>query len=314
MKLLPNEHTLGQKNLLILLTLLALPFCTAAQELEPRALTNIPPGMSFAAVAYNFNTGNILIDPSIPIKDLDSKVHGLGLAYARSLSLFGKYTKVDVIIPTAYGDWKANVSGEERERRIDGFADLRLRISMNIIGGNVREHDHTTPFVGGFNIQIIAPTGQYDPDRLINLGANRWTVRTQIGAAKQFKKWIVELYAGVWTFTENPEFVGGQTSSYSPLAVVKTHLIRKLRTSDWVTIDLGYGVGAKLSIEGEERDVRTNSMRLGITYALNLKKGHLLKASLSTTAAFEEGSDYDSVGFSHTYRWMRKKTPPAEKS
>ena len=55
-------------RVLIILVLLALPFRAATgQELEPRLLANVPPGMQFAVLAYAYSQGNILRDPAVPL-------------------------------------------------------------------------------------------------------------------------------------------------------------------------------------------------------------------------------------------------------
>ena len=35
----------------------------------------------------------------------------------------------------------------------------------------------------GVSLLVQAPTGQYDPDRLINIGTNRWTFRPEVGVS-----------------------------------------------------------------------------------------------------------------------------------
>jgi hypothetical protein len=47
-----------------------------AQELEPRALTNVPVGLNFAVLGYGYARGNILLDPAVPIENLDSRLSG----------------------------------------------------------------------------------------------------------------------------------------------------------------------------------------------------------------------------------------------
>ncbi|MGD9328860.1 MAG: hypothetical protein PVH48_07840, partial [Cyclobacteriaceae bacterium] len=46
-----------------------------SQELEPRALTNVPIGMNFLFMGYSFSQGDLLLDPALPIEDLDGTIH-----------------------------------------------------------------------------------------------------------------------------------------------------------------------------------------------------------------------------------------------
>ena len=101
------------------------------QELEPRALTNIPVGINFALAGYGFAKGNILLDPAIPIKDLDANLHTFVGAYVRSINLFGLSGKADVVVPLAIGDWEGKVDGVDSTRSAGGLGDIRFRISVN---------------------------------------------------------------------------------------------------------------------------------------------------------------------------------------
>ena len=58
------------------------------QELEPGLYQNAPVGLSAAIVGYGFSTGNILIDASLPLADVDAKIHTIGLGYVRTLAVF----------------------------------------------------------------------------------------------------------------------------------------------------------------------------------------------------------------------------------
>jgi len=46
-----------------------------AQELEPRLLTNIPVKSNVLAVGYGYASGNILLDPAIPLDDFYAKMN-----------------------------------------------------------------------------------------------------------------------------------------------------------------------------------------------------------------------------------------------
>ena len=53
---------------------------------------------------------------------------------------------------------------------------------------------------------MTAPTGQYDPTKLINWGTNRWSFKPEFGYSQRWGKWIVDGYAGVWFFTTNQDY------------------------------------------------------------------------------------------------------------
>jgi hypothetical protein len=93
----PHKRTLWRSAVLSLasaaLTLHLAVSVGRAQELEPRALTNVPVGTNFVALGYAYAQGNILLDPAIPVEDLDSKLHTFIGAYVRALDFFGLSSK-----------------------------------------------------------------------------------------------------------------------------------------------------------------------------------------------------------------------------
>ncbi len=81
-----------------------------SQDLEPRLLSAIPTGGNFAIASYGYSSGNILVDNTLPIEDLDARLNNIVLAYARSFKLFNRLTKFDVIAPYSLGDFEGLVS------------------------------------------------------------------------------------------------------------------------------------------------------------------------------------------------------------
>jgi hypothetical protein len=57
------------------LLLCSLIFYGFSQELEPRAMNNLPIATNFLIGGYGYAQGNILLDPVIPIEDLNSNLH-----------------------------------------------------------------------------------------------------------------------------------------------------------------------------------------------------------------------------------------------
>ena len=60
-----------------------------AQDLEPRAYTNIPVGLNFILAGYGYSEGEVATDPTLPLENGELQVHQFVAAYARSLNLWG---------------------------------------------------------------------------------------------------------------------------------------------------------------------------------------------------------------------------------
>lgn len=284
-----------------------------AQELEPRALTNTPVGMNFAIAGYAHAQGNLLFDPALPLEDTEAKLHSFVGAYVRSINFFGLSGKVDAVVPYGFGDWTGVFTGIDTATSRSGFGDFRVRLSFNFLGAPALKasqfQDYRPSQISGFSLQVIAPTGQYDPEKLINLGSNRWAFKSQWGYAWNYKKWIWETYVSAWLYTNNNDFWGGNELRTRPLFALKLHSIRKLNKGKWLAINAGYGIGARGYINDELIDNRISTLRFTAVYAMPLGKHNTLRVDLKTGVRLEKGADFGAIGLIYQYRWMKMKKP-----
>ena len=303
------------------LSLLVISFCGSnisnAQELEPRNLTNLPIGINFFSTGYVYASGNTLIDPSLPLEDFNGRINSIIVAYVRSVDFWGKSGKIGAILPFAGGDFEGVFEDEPFTDKFTGFGDIRLRASVNLTGAPAlmpeEYKDYTQKLISGLGIQITAPTGNYKPEQLPNLGANRWSFRFNYGISQTVKQWTFELYAGIWFFTPNDEFLEEFRLTQSPLWVAKTSIIRSLGSKgNWLAFSMGYGYGARTSIDGVERDVVISQMPLGLIYAQSFGKGHTVKLIVASGIRFQQGGDFDAFGISYQYNWYDKKVRPEQ--
>ncbi|HSO87649.1 MAG TPA: transporter, partial [Draconibacterium sp.] len=159
-----------------------------AQVLEPRSYSNIPVGMNFLIAAYAYNTGGVLFDPSIPLDNAHININASALAYAYTLKMGGLLGKVDAIVPYAWLSGSAEFQGETVSRVVSGLGDPAVRMSVNFIGvpalSLAEFKDYRQNFILGASMQVFLPLGQYDPDRIVNLGTNRFTIKPELGISK----------------------------------------------------------------------------------------------------------------------------------
>jgi hypothetical protein len=90
--------------------------------------------------------------------------------------------------------------------RASGVGDL---IYIPTVGfGLVQNAETNTHTWFAFTPYVTLPTGRYDSDRFLNVGANRWTVRPQLVVGQRFMKaFTAELMANVGFHGDNDEFL-----------------------------------------------------------------------------------------------------------
>ncbi len=283
------------------------PAILAGQELEPRALTNVPLGTNFVLLGYAYSRGNVLLDPSIPVENLNANLHTGIAAYVRAINFFGLSGKVDAIVPLATGRWTGLLDSQDTSRIATGFGDPRVRLSVNLVGAPALTRagfrNYAPRTVVGMSLQVFVPIGQYDPERLLNLGSHRWTFRPQVGISHTLGRWIVESYVSGWFFTTNGDFFGGNTIQQRPFLTAKAHLVRTLTDAVWIALNAGIGAGGRGVVNGVPGDNRQSAFRVGMTAAGRIANGHSLKLGLATTKRIDKGPDFDAVSVAYQFNW-----------
>lgn len=291
------------------LLLCSLTFYGFSQELEPRAITNLPVGTNFLVAAYAYTYGDILLDPALPIEGFETKLHTSVFGYVRSINFFGLSAKIDALIPIVNGDWQGVIEGSAEQVKLDGIGDLRVRFSFNFLNSHAMSPSEFVNYkpnnISGFSIQVTVPTGQYSPDEFVNLGSNRWVFKPQWGFSKNLNKWIIETYLSLWLFTKNNDYLDGNVLKQKSLLAAKVHVIRKLPKNMWVSANIGYGIGGKVYVNNIPRDSQISAARFGLHYAIPFGSNHNVKLGFVSGVRFEKGSDFDAFTISYQYRWNK---------
>lgn len=292
-----------------ILILIVNPYATYGQDLEPRAYSNIPVGLNFVLAGYAFTEGGVLFDPSVPLENAEIKVHGALFAYARSIKIGNMSGKVDVVLPYASLSGTADFEGNRVSRDVNGLGDSRIRMSMNFIGAPALAlsefKDYKQDLIIGASLQIQMPTSQYDPERLVNIGTNRFAIKPEVGISKTIGRLFLEVAGGVAFYTTNNDFYNGKQRSQKPINSLQGHLVYTTRIGIWLAVDGTYYWGGKTTVDGVEgNDLQQNS-RLGTTLALPLNRHHALKFNFSTGVSTRTGSDFNLAAVVWQYRWSK---------
>lgn len=278
-----------------------------AQSLEPRAYTNVPVGMNFLIAGFAYSTGGLVTDPDLPLKDAHLRVRAPVLAYARSLDAWGKSAKFDAIVPGGCLDGSAEVNGAVQTRDVCGLIDPAFRFSLNLYGApalSLKEFaSYRQDVIAGASLQVIAPFGQYDPTRLVNLGNNRWIFRPEIGISKSFGALSLELALDTSFFTTNHEFFGGRVREQEPMHSAQAHLVYQFANGVWGALNTTYYTGGETTINGVKQDDRQRASRLGATMAIPVDRRNSIKLYASSGLSIRTGTDFDTLGIAWQYRW-----------
>jgi len=288
--------------------LIVLLFGTAeAQDLDPRRYVNLPVGQNFLRLGYGYSDGDVNLTPSVPLDDAVLTINAASLSYLRTINLGGNSASFDAYVPYACASGSAVQNGERLYRDVCGMGDALLRLTYNFVGAPAlglsdfvkREKE----IVVGASVQVSLPTGQYDSDYLVNIGANRWVIRPEIGMSIPLRKWVLEFAAGVRFFSDNDDYVGDVTFSQDPLYNLQAHMIYDLSPRQWLSLNANYFFGGPTYNDNAPAAIRQENSRVGITWyvVVNPKVG--LKLAAHVGVVTRVGNDSNTISMAAIYRW-----------
>ena len=288
---------------------LLLTYHAGAQDLEPRAYTALPVGVNFVAVAAGRSSGAVVVDPSLPIEDVQASVGTLSVGYGRTITLLGRTALIVAALPYARVKASGRVGEAEASVSRSGLADPRVKLSINLIGGsplNARDFARSAPrTVVGVSITMAPPLGQYYPDKLINLGANRWSFKPEMGVSHVAGKWTIEGYGGVLLFTTNDEFyTGSSVRTQRPVIALQGHVSYAISPRIWAAVNATFYTGGRTSIDGVEKADLQRNTRLGATLSLPIARQQSIKIATSTGATTRIGADFKTIVVAWQLTWF----------
>jgi hypothetical protein len=292
--------------LFVVTTMIASP--VAAQELEPGAYSVSPVGMNFVNAAYSFNSGDVAFEPSVPIEQAHARINTLALNAGRAIGVAGRSGTFLVALPIVVGHAQGLVGGVFQVADRRGIGDLRVRLGVNLYGApamtlkELAQSRRRTTF--GTSLTVVVPVGQYDPQKLINLGTNRWSFKPELAVTHNTgTSWLFEAYGGVWLFTNNNDFYGGVVREQEPIGSVQFHVRYTVKPGLWVSLNSNFYYGGRTTLDGHLNvDLQKNS-RLGGTLSLPLSRHDSLRVAVSRGAYTTIGADFTSLSVAYSHFW-----------
>jgi hypothetical protein len=154
----------------------------------------------------------------------------------------------------------------------------------------------------GSSLEVTPPLGQYESDKLLNIGTHRWSFKPEVGVSKTWGPVTFELASGVRFYTDNNDFLDGRTLEVSPVYSVQGHLIYSFTPGIWAGFDALYYAGGRSAIDGKKGESLENA-RVGLTLTLPVNRYNSVKLYGSTGVYAKTGGTFDVVGIVWQIRW-----------
>jgi Putative MetA-pathway of phenol degradation len=291
------------------------PAVASGQDLVPRAYLATPVGSNAFILSYSFAEGEFLFDPTLPITDATGKIQTPVASYYYAFDFFGRAANVTGALPYAMGELRGKVAGNERAIQRSGTMDAVVRFAVNLYGSPARrppEFIKSPPSrsIVGASLKVTAPTGQYYPTRLVNIGTNRWAFKPELGFTHRIWQLVFDAYGGVWLFTDNHDFAPTPdtphaTRSQDPIAALEFHLSYDVKPRLWISGDVNYWRGGRTSVNGRKgiETLQANS-RIGVTGSVPVTAHQAIKVSYSDGVLVRVGGNFRVLSVGWQLSWL----------
>ena len=289
----------------------------SAQDLSPRAYVITPLHSNAITLTWSFYDGSINYNGALPVSGATGTYSVPIFSYYHAFSFFGRSANVVAALPYAAGNFQGTVMGAGTHLYRSGLLDSVYRFSVNLKGGPAMPVEKYMKWkqkvLLGVSLKVVAPTGQYDPTKLINWGTNRWSFKPEFGYSQRWGgKWVLDGYFGVWFFTTNSDFwsrniyfAGTRSQSQSPIGALEGHLSYDFKPRLWASLDGNFWFGGKTTVNGVQDPLsEEKNSRIGGTVAIPITRHQSLKFSYSTGTYIRFGGNYQNVSAAWQYSWI----------
>lgn len=272
------------KQLRYLMLAAAVPsVCAQAFEVDPGDYEALPVGATIGVVYYQHSTTDSAYANGHKVSsdfNLTSNVGILRLLHVYQLT--DRLTlEPQFLLP--FG--RVSSSGDASALgNTSGVGDLTLTAPLKYRLNEAND-------ILGATVYLTAPTGNYDRDDALNLGANRWKVDLQAAYVKHVgEKWAVDLVGDAIWYSDNDDFGSSsarreQEVSYG--AQLMGRYIVDPGTS--LAVGLGHTWGGENQIDGTAQDDRAETTNLRVTANKFFTAKDQLQVQLGRDLAVENG-------------------------
>jgi len=300
----------SQRLLLICLAVAVLrgPEQLYAQFTDPHNYDNTAVGLNDLQVSYAHARSDTSVDTSLIVAGASFNLNQGTVDYTRYFGLLHRLWWAEATLPVA--GLGGSVSGTNISRSTTGLGDSAYTVAALLKGGpalTVAQFENYKPTtIVGASLTVTAPTGLYSPNKLLNLGSNRWSFNPQFAVSHPFgpgQKWQFDTYANAAFYAEN--------TSYQRLTILRQQLLPGLEgqisysvtDSLWASLDTRYCFGGDTFVNGVNQNNAQQNLILGSEVNISLNKQNSLVFQFAKPMVHRNGPTYTGFALKYDYVW-----------
>lgn len=205
--------------------------------------------------------------------------------------------------------------GASLRQSASGFGDPTVQLDVNLFGtpplySTVDLLNYEPTWTIDAAVMLGLPVGNYDGDRLVNIGQNRFFSRFALPMKYHFGRFApgymasFELTPSVWVFGENDNFLG-QSLENDPIWQVESHLTYDFTRSFNGSLDFLYRRGFQSEIDGVSVGDELEVGDVGLTLNYQVTDSFAVRSSFSSNVFGDEGLDSSAFRIQFVYGWHK---------
>jgi hypothetical protein len=273
-----------------------------------------------ASGAEQFDPGHFIYPNS------DTEADLMITNYARHFTLFKRPSSLGVAIAGGSVDVNVDTSlvapgylppgvapTSTFRQSASGYADPTVQLDINLLGtsplkSTVDLVNYEPTLTLDTAVMLALPVGEYDDDKLVNMGLNRWYGRIAFPFKYHFGVFTpgymssLELIPSVWLFAENDDFMG-QKLENEPLYQFEAHLTHDFTRTFFGSLDLLYRRGFQSEVDGVELGSELEIGDLGFSMNYNVTDNFSIRTGFSSNVFGDEDIDSSIIRIQFVYAW-----------
>ena len=247
-------------------------------------------------------------------------------SWARHMTLFNRASSLAVNVAGGSADVAVNTSlvppgflpggvlpGDSLRQSASGYADPSVQLDVNLFGtsqlkSTVDLVNYEPTWTIDAAVMLALPIGEYDSDKVVNMGLNRWygrlalPIKYHFGVFASGYRSSFELTPSVWLFAENDDFLG-QSLENDPLWQLEAHLTQDFTRSFYGSLDLLYRSGFQSEINGAEVGEELDIGNIGFTLNYQVTDNLNIRTTYSSNVFGDDDLDTSMIRLQFVYGW-----------
>ena len=290
------------------LAILRFPDQVYAQFAEAHHYDDAPVGVNQLELAYAYAHSDASIDTSLVVAGAKFNLNQGTFTYTRYFAFLHRAAWVEASVPLA--DLSGSISGTNVQGSITRSGDSSYAVTALLKGGPVLSADQFVDYqpttTVGVSLTISAPTGQYNSNKLLNLGSDRWSFKPEIAVSHPFgseQKWQCDVYAHAYFFTDNTSYKGREILRQEPLPGLEGHVSYFFVHNAWASIDTLYSFRGATVINGVHQNDAQKNFTLGSEVNVSLNPRHSLVFQFAKALVHQNGPALTGFAVKYSYSW-----------